>query len=98
MDLERMLQHRDKVSEDQIIFDVALIKTYDFTGLIEKSIITNRQTSALFLLKFQFEGMELNEIVEKVKGYVQIGEEYHFEDSNPFIKIYYDRKTRKSID
>ena len=95
MSIEKQLQNREKTADDQIICNESFVKTDDFTGLIENLIISNRQATALSLLKFQFAGMDLNKIVEKVKEHVQIGDDYHIVNSNPFITIYYDHQTRQ---
>ena len=95
MNIERILKHRERAAEDQIIFNESLLKTDNFTGLIEKSVTSNLQSTALFLLKDQFENMELETIIEKLKQHIHIGDNYHLVESNPFITIYYDIQTRK---
>lgn len=96
MNIEKLLKHRERASEDQIIFNESIIKTDEFTGLIEQSRISNIQTTALFLLKFQFENMDPSEIVEKVKNHISIGEDYHVIEANPYITIYYDQTKKCS--
>lgn len=96
MEFEKQLKKRERESEDQIIVKESIIKTDKFTGLIEKSIISNIKSKALFLIRHQFENVNLNEIIENVKEHISIGTDYHLVESEQFITIYYDQKTRKS--
>lgn len=92
MNVKQFFKQRGKDSDDQIIFKESFIETKNFTGLIEESVTANMRDTALFLLKFQFEGWVLADIVEEVKKHVELGDTYHLIESYPYIKIYYGQK------
>ncbi len=95
MEIERLLKHRGK-EDDSIIFDESIVRTDSFTGLIEQAITSNLQTKTLFLPKVQFVDMDTNTIIEEVKKHVPIGEDYHYTESSPYIRIIYDAQARKN--
>jgi hypothetical protein len=95
MDFENMLKNRERETEDQIIYKEYIINTNEFTGLIEKSIISNIKSTTLFLLKLQFENIGINDVIKKVKQHIPIGDDYRLTESNQYITIHYDFKTRK---
>lgn len=95
MEIEKLLKHRGK-EDDSIIVNEVIVRTDSFTGLIEQAITANLQTKTLFLPKVQFVDMDTNTIIEQVKKHVPIGEDYHYTESNPYIRILYEAKARKS--
>jgi hypothetical protein len=97
MEIETILKQRGRDSEDQIIFSESILKTKEFTALIEKSYVANISYSAIFLVRYQFGNMRLTDIIDIVKKYEPVGTNFHIETSNPFIAIYYDFQMRTGI-
>ena len=89
MNIEKLLKQRERDSEDQIITNESIVKTDDFTGLIEESRISNMKTTTLFLIKYEFENMAPIRIIEEVQKHILIGEEYRYQESDPYIMISY---------
>jgi hypothetical protein len=95
MELEKMLRRREK-EDDTIIVDEFILTTEDFVGLIEKAVTSNIKTTTLFLVKYQFEDMDSNTIIEQVKKALPIGDDYYYSESNPYIIIRYEKEPRQN--
>ena len=94
MNIETILKQREKQTDDQINISTSLFTTDRFTGLIEKSVTSNKEITSLFVVKYEFENLTTNEIVENIKQHVLIGENYIVREVDPYLAIHYDQKEK----